>query len=194
MAQLAQARSQLEIHRSGEKLDYAIRNGRVVFDQSVLRAHRRLRRNVIHYVLGTNLLFVLTSPIIYSLIIPAVILDFFCCVYQFVYFPIYRIPKVSRQLYFRMDRQKLGYLNAVEKLNCSFCAYFNGVIAFAREIASRTEQYWCPIRHAMDVRGSHNRYSRFFRYGDAESYSKELKKLRRQLIVQSPKDEGASCV
>jgi hypothetical protein len=57
-----------------------------------------------------------------------------------------------------IDRHRLGYLNPVQKLNCVFCGYGNGVIAYAREITARTEQYWCPIKHALKVKGSHDRY------------------------------------
>jgi hypothetical protein len=175
-----------EICRTQEQINYTVQNGKVLFSKDVLRVHRMLKRGLVHYVLGSDLLFILSSPVIYSLIVPAMILDLFCGFYQFVCFPIYRIPKVDRSLYIRIDRHKLGYLNAVEKLNCTFCAYFNGTLAYAREIASRTEQYWCPIRHAVAVKGGHGRYEKFFEYGDAESYSKKLKQLRNELELTSP--------
>lgn len=34
----------------------------------------------------------------------------------------------------------------MEKVNCVYCSYFNGLMSYLREIAGRTEQYWCPIR------------------------------------------------
>jgi len=46
-----------------------------------------------------------------------------------------------------LDRSKLHYLNALESLNC-VCCYANGLTAFVAEIAGRTEQHWCPIKHA----------------------------------------------
>jgi hypothetical protein len=54
------------------------------------------------------------------------------------------------------DRYHLAYLNVLEKLNC---AYANGLIAYVREIAGRTEQYWCPIKHARRVIGAHSHYA-----------------------------------
>ena len=170
-----------EICRTREQINYTFQNGRVLISKDVLKVQRMFRRGLVRYILGSDLLFILSSPIIYSLIVPAIILDLFCGFYQFVCFPIYRIPKVDRSLYIRIDRHKLGYLNAVEKLNCTFCAYFNGTLAYASEIASRTEQYWCPIRHAVAMKGGHGRYTKFFEYGDAESYSKKLKQLRNEL-------------
>jgi hypothetical protein len=47
-----------------------------------------------------------------------------------------------------------------------------------REVAGRTEQYWCPIRHARRIRGAHPRYSEFVEYGDAEGYKRKLIPLR----------------
>ena len=67
-----------------------------------------------------------------------------------------------------IDRQHLAYLNSIEKLNCVYCGYANGVFAYTREIAGRPEQYWCPIRHAKRVRAPHARYRHFVDYGDAE--------------------------
>lgn len=54
-----------------------------------------------------------------------------------------------------MDLQKLVYLNGIEKFNCLSCGYGYGVISYTREIIARTEQYWCPIKHARRVVGSH---------------------------------------
>ena len=64
-----------------------------------------------------------------------------------------------------MDRRKLAYLNSIEKFNCVYCEYVNGLIAYVQEIAGRTEQYWCPIKHAMRVKSMHSRYRHFLDYG-----------------------------
>jgi hypothetical protein len=55
---------------------------------------------------------------------------------------------------------------------------------FAREIATQTEQYWCPIKHARRIRATHGRYPRLFEFGDAESYSKGLERLRNELEME----------
>jgi hypothetical protein len=88
---------------------------------------------------------------------------------------------VSRGKYIVIDRQHLAYLNAIEKLNCMYCGYANGVFAYVREIAARTEQYWCPIRHATRVRGPHAHYREFVDYGDADGYHRRLPVLRNKL-------------
>jgi hypothetical protein len=107
-------------------------------------------------------------------------LDLFLFVYQSICFPIYRIPKVRRSAYLIFDRQDLPYLNIIEKFNCFYCAYGNGLSGWAREITARTEQYWCPIKHARRIRAAHDRYPRFFEFGDAESYARGLERLRQE--------------
>jgi hypothetical protein len=80
-----------------------------------------------------------------------------------------------------IDRHHLHYLNILQKLNCVYCGYVNGVISWARELASVTEQYWCPIKHARKVRGSHTRYAQFIDYGDAEALAVRVVDLREEL-------------
>jgi len=86
-----------------------------------------------------------------------------------------------------LDRQKLSYLNAIEKVGCTFCSYGNGLIAYVREVSARTEEYWCPIKHARAIPTPHARYHEFFDYGDGERYRSELMTLRRTL---RPAPEG----
>ncbi len=124
-------------------------------------------QNVLRFNLqNSNILLILTAPFIYSMIIPAIILDFFIYFYQGICFPVYGIKKVERSQYIAFDRHKLSYLNSIQKLNCTYCSYFNGLIAYVREVASRTEQYWCPIKHSIRKKGLHKRYKNFFEYGD----------------------------
>ena len=120
-------------------------------------------------------LVVVTAPVIYSLIFPLLLLDLFVTVYQAICFPAYGIAKVRRGDYFAFDRYHLEYLNALEKLNCGYCSYANGLIAYVREIAGRTEKYWCPIKHARRMIGAHPHYARFLDYGDATAFREPLK-------------------
>lgn len=171
-----------EIHRLQKGAAFHVHDGKVSFNKEMLRIHRTFKKGIGKYLSESNFLFILSSPVIYAMLVPAVILDIFCLFYQAICFPIYGIPKVSRKQYIRLDRHKLAYLNGIEKLNCDFCAYFNGSLAFAREVASRTEQYWCPIRHALAVKGFHPRYNRFVEFGDAAAYKSKLELLRREVM------------
>jgi len=78
-----------------------------------------------------------------------------------------------------LDRYNLFYLGSVEKINCLYCEYFNGVLSYIREIAARTEQFWCPIKHSKLLKDKHSRYGKFFDYGDYLKYKKELTDRRR---------------
>ncbi len=154
---------------------------RVVFEESVLRHHRELKIRLWTYVRGARLSVVATAPIIYGLIVPMVLLDLFVTLYQAICFPVYGVATVRRGDYIVFDRRYLAYLNALEKLNCAYCSYANGLFAYAREIAARTEQYWCPIKHARRLIAPHARYADFVDYGDAEAYHAQLESLRGEL-------------
>ncbi len=168
-AELAQRRAELRV---------GLEKGKAFFEEEILRRHRELRTRLSTYVLNARLLVILTAPVIYALIVPLVLLDLFVTIYQAVCFPVYGIPKARRRDYLVFDRHHLAYLNALEKLNCAYCSYANGLIAYVREIASRTEQYWCPIKHARRVIGAHPRYASFEDYGDAEGYRKWLEQFQ----------------
>jgi len=175
-----------EIAKRGAELRIGLEHGRIAFEAELLRRHRELRRKLLPYLLGAHPLVMLTAPVIYACIVPFLLLDLFVSLFQAVCFPIYGIVKVRRADYFVFDRHHLAYLNALEKLNCAYCSYANGLIAYAREIVARTEQYWCPIKHARRVIGTHARYALFDDYGDAEGYQARLIELRKGLA----KDEG----
>jgi hypothetical protein len=159
--------------------------GRVWFDSELRAAHRRLRQSIPAYVLQGSVSSLLTAPVIYSLLLPLLLLDFWVTCYQSVCFPIYGIARVPRRRYFAIDRHKLAYLNGVETVNCTFCSYANGLIAYVREVAGRTEQYWCPIKHARAIPSPHRRYHEFFDYGDATGYRNQLPMLRRALTTDT---------
>lgn len=170
-----------ELAKRRDELRVGLEHGRVAFEEEVLRRHRQLRQKILPFLFGANPLVVLTAPVIYAGIVPFLVLDFFVSIYQIVCFPIYGIAKVKRADYIVFDRHHLAYLNALEKLNCAYCTYANGLIAFTREIAARTEQYWCPIKHARRVIGTHGRYALFDDYGDGEGYQDRLVQLRKAL-------------
>ncbi|WP_456402137.1 hypothetical protein [Hydrogenimonas sp.] len=136
---------------------------------------------LLRYIAEAKIGYVLTAPVIYAMIVPALIMDLFVSLYQAVCFPVYGIPKARREEYIVFDRHRLKYLNILQKLNCLYCAYFNGLVAYVREIASRTEQFWCPIRHARRVRNVHRRYWNFLRYGDGKDLRERWHRLREDL-------------
>jgi hypothetical protein len=161
---------------------YELRKGKVWFSEDIKRKHRKLKTSLVRYVLQSRIMAILTAPFIYAVIIPFVLLDLFVTVYQTVCFPVYGIPKARRRDYIAIDRNKLRYLNALEGFNCLYCSYGNGVLAYAVEIAGRTEQHWCPIKHAHRLRAPHSRYQHFLDYGDAQRYNQQVETVRNDFV------------
>lgn len=120
----------------------------------------------------------ISIPFIYSMIVPAILLHVFLEVYHQICFRLYKIPRVRPSEYFIFDRHHLSYLNWFEKFNCMYCSYFNNLVSYTREIAGRTERYWCPIKHAQRRKDPHNEYENFFDYLDGKNYREKHVELR----------------
>jgi len=169
-----------ELHEEYERFTCEITKKR----EELLASYRQDRENLLRYLVTTPILHLLSAPIIWAVLLPAAILDLFVTLYQWICFPIYKITKVKRSDYIIIDRHMLGYLNSIEKLNCLYCSYFNGLMGYISEIAARTEQYWCPIRHATRMKSIHSRYQNFFEYGDSKSFRQGNKELRKELMEE----------
>lgn len=170
-----------EFEKRRDAARYRFENNRIVWDKGVKRGHRAFKAHLGPFLVKSPPRHLLTAPVIYSLIIPFALLDAFVSTYQALCFPAYGIPKVRRGDYIRIDRHHLAYLNSVQKLNCDYCGYVNGLIAYVAEIAGRTEAYWCPIKHAARVAGRHRHYGGFMDYGDGETFQEGLEIARRRI-------------
>lgn len=170
-----------ELEAGREAVNYTLRGRRVVFEKEIRRRHRLLRTGVVAFLARAPVLTVVTAPVIYALIVPLVFIDLAVAVYQAICFRAWGIARVRRADFVVVDRHRLAYLNMVQKINCLYCGYANGVLAFATEIASRTEQYWCPIKHARPVEGAHRRMAGFVPFGDAEGWRERNTGLRDRL-------------
>lgn len=173
-----QADIEVELAKRREELRFHLENRRIVFEKEVLRIHRELKTRAMRYLIDANPLMILSAPVVYSLVIPIALVDLWVMAYQAICFPIYKIPKVRRGDYLVFDRHHLAYLNVIEKINCAYCSYANGAIAFVREVAARTEVYWCPIKHARRVLGPHPHYQGFADFGDAAAFRGKLTGLK----------------
>lgn len=173
-----EAEIEVELAKRREALRFHLENRRIVFEQEILRLHREIKTRASRYLIDANPLMILSTPVIYSLIIPLAAVDLWVMAYQAICFPIYKIPKVRRRDYLVFDRHHLAYLNIIEKINCAYCSYASGAIAFVREVAARTEVYWCPIKHARRVLGPHPHYQGFADFGDAEAFRARLTQMK----------------
>ena len=181
--QLAAIENELNtaLHEHESDLTFHIKGKRVEFERSIRAAHIKLKTGFFRWLVSNRPQNLITGPIIYGMIVPLAIMDLFATLYQATCFPIYRVAKVSRADYVVFDRQHLEYLNFIEKFHCTYCAYGSGLVAYVGEIVARTEQYFCPIKHARKVLGTHSRYARFLDYGDAGDYEARLEAFRAAL-------------
>jgi hypothetical protein len=59
------------------------------------------------------------------------------------------------------------------------------LLAYASEVIARTEQYFCPIKHASKILSAHARYEYFIDYGDADNYHSKLEAYRIELANEA---------
>ena len=170
-----------ELSQQSQVIGFKIKGKRVEFEQSIKQAHKKLKTNVWHWLFGLRTINIITAPIIYSMILPLIMIDVLVTFYQLTCFPIYQIKLVKRSDYIVLDRHQLQFLNFFERLHCNYCSYGNGVVSYIREVLARTEQYFCPIKHARKILGTHDRYYEFIEYGDAEDYQARLEQFRQKL-------------
>jgi len=169
-----------EIQNQQNTFTYEIKQKRILFEKQVTQQHKHHLQRLLNYLKKASIKNIITAPLIWLVLIPTVLLDIAVTLFQLICFPVYGIPKVKRADYIIFDRQYLNYLNIIEKINCAYCSYFNGIIAYIQEIAARTEQYWCPIKHARHISTLHSRYQHFLSYGDAKSYRQNKENVRKQ--------------
>ena len=127
----------------------------------------------------SSLKYIFSMPFIYGMIIPGLIIHFCLEIYHQVCFRIYKIPLVSPKNYFIFDRKFLPYLNWLERFNCFYCSYYNGLSAYMQEIIGRTERYWCPIKHSRRMSNPHSHYHAFMDYSPSKNMRKDWEQLRK---------------
>ena len=177
---------QAELNKQGNRWFYQIQGRRIEFERAIRQKHRDLKLGVLHWFLTVRPQNYLTAPIIYGMIVPMLLFDICINIYQLCCFPIYGISRVKRSDYFSYDHRHLAYLNIIEKFDCLYCSYGNGLMAYATEILARTEQYFCPIKHAQKILGRHARNQYFMDYGDAADLHRRLEEIRVALINEKP--------
>ena len=169
----------VELQKKQDEYFYVIKGKKIQFEAETRKYHKTLATKLHIYLANASLPAILTAPIIWFCLVPALLLDLSVSVYHSICFRVYGIPLVKRDDYIVIDRHSLQYLNPIEKLNCLYCSYFNGLIAYVQEIAARSEQYWCPIKHARKSLMIHARYHKFIEYGDSQYYQERLVELRK---------------
>ena len=166
------------VHQQESMISFRIKGKRIEFERSIQAAHLKLRKSFIRWRVTDRPQNLITGPIIYAMVVPRLLLDLWVSFYQWACFPICSIAKVRRRDYIVFDCGQLTYLNFIEKFHCTYCEYGRGLMAYMGEILARTEQYFCPIKQAHKVLGTHARYNWFLAYGEADAYEARLVESR----------------
>jgi len=151
-----------------DKYSFTFVKWKIVFTREAREANRKKRISIFESIFSARVREVLSIPFIYSMIIPAIILDLFLFLYQNTAIRLYGIPLAKRSDYITFDRKELDYLNWIQKINCLYCSYVNWLFSYAVEVAGRTEKYWCPIKNAKKLKANHDWQRYFADYWDAE--------------------------
>ncbi len=151
---------------------FKVEGKKVIFNSEAKQRNRIFKKPLTETLFTAQVREVFSIPFIYIMIVPTIILDIFLTVYQQTAFRLYQIPLVSRKDYIVYDRKVLDYLNILQKFNCMYCSYVNGVFQYAVEIGGRTEKYWCPIKNAHKRSWEHDWEKYFADYWDPEGFKK----------------------
>lgn len=175
-------RSRISILKEFENVISALEKKRNLIRDAFIKktALKKYKIGVFRMLRYVKLRWILAAPFIYAMIFPTLLFHICLELYQQTAFRLCKISRVKASDHFAFDRQHLAYLNWLEKWNCFYCSYYNGLMSYAREIGGRTERYWCPIKHAKRVWDPHGQYEYFFEYLDAENYRKNHGKVRNE--------------
>ena len=116
-----------EYERIKKKYNFEYIKWKITFSKEQKLENKKKKRSFWQTTKSTTFREYLSIPFIYSMMIPAVILDLFLFMYQQTAMRLYRIPLVKRSDYITLERKHLDYLNWVEKLNCIYCSYGNSL-------------------------------------------------------------------
>ena len=160
-----------------EKYGFSFDRWKIIFAEKYREYNKKFKISVLKYIFFIKFKHLLSIPFIYMVFIPVVILDIVLFIFQQTCFRLYGIPLIKRSDYIVYDRAYLDYLNIIQKMNCLYCAYVNGIFSYAVEIWWRTEKYWCPIKHAKKTKWPNHNWQEYFAdYWDPEGFKECVRK------------------
>lgn len=122
-------------------------------------------------------------PVIYPAVIFVILLDVWIEIYHRVAFPCYGVAFIRRRDYIKIYRHRLRYLNPMQKFNCVYCGYANGVIQYMARIIAETESYWCGIQHRNRdgfIEPAH--HIDFLKFGDKERFKEDFDSRKTKML------------
>src|SRR5689334_19949735 len=88
-----------EVAAAQERWHYKFEEGKVRFESEVRRRHLLLKTSIRRYLRESDVPSMLSAPIVYSLLLPFMLIDLWVSLYQLICFPIYGIARVRRSDY-----------------------------------------------------------------------------------------------
>ena len=110
-----------------ERFHYHLEEKRAVFEAEALRRHKRIRTGLLTFLRKSPFATIIVAPAVYGLILPIALLDLGVYIFQLVCFSAWGMARIDRSEFVIVDRHRLANLNGIEKLNCAYCGYANGV-------------------------------------------------------------------
>lgn len=113
---------------------------------------------------GSHIIFdIIAAVACYICIFPLFMIDIFIWQFQNIYFRNFQIPLIQRSQYIVLDRFSLSKLTFWQRINCLYCEYANGLIAFAKAVVNQMELYSCAIKHVHQPLGQEHQKDFFER-------------------------------
>ena len=129
-----------------------------------------------------NIRYLLSTPFIYGMAIPMIIFHLFIEIYHRITFFLYGIEYVDMKKHFVFNRHSLLQLSLLQKINCIYCEYGNGLASYIKEIIGRTEAYWCPIKNGKNTKYTHKNYKFFMDKNEVKEFEKVRENIRNKII------------
>ena len=159
-----------EYENAKEKYGFKIEGRKIIWNNGKIKELKKSKKSAWETIFTAEIREIISFPFIWFMLIPTIILDICLFIYQNTAIRLYKIPLAKRSDYVVFDRKQLAYLNWIQKLDCIYCSYVNGLFQYAVEVAWRTEKYWCPIKHAKKKAWTHDWEEHFADYGDVEGF------------------------
>ena len=87
-----------EIQKKEKEYFYEIRDKKIHFKKEIKKKNKLLVKKIRRYLGDAPLMNIITAPVIWSCLLPALFLDLVVSLYQMICFPVYSIPKVKQRI------------------------------------------------------------------------------------------------
>lgn len=125
--------------------------------------------------------YLISTPFIYGMLIPMIIFHILIELYHRIVFSLYDIEYVDYKQHFIFKRYKLNKLTLLQKINCIYCEYGNGLASYIKSIIGKTEVYWCPIKNGRNKNFTHEYYNKFIDVDNVENFEFHRENMRNEV-------------